>query len=62
MYFLLDRKAVPIDVCKISSEKAVFMQQAAHLTEGIYYQVEKPKAILQYLTVRVLTLSSPLFF
>ncbi|PLW55009.1 hypothetical protein PCANC_02531 [Puccinia coronata f. sp. avenae] len=49
--FSAQKSAVPIDVCKISSEKAVFMQQAAHLTEGIYYQVEKPKAILQYLTM-----------
>ncbi|POW12390.1 hypothetical protein PSHT_08121 [Puccinia striiformis] len=43
--------AIPIDVCKISNENAVFLQQAAHLTEGIYYKVEKPKAILQYLTM-----------
>ncbi|KAH9450626.1 hypothetical protein MJO28_009948 [Puccinia striiformis f. sp. tritici] len=49
--FSAQKAAIPIDVCKISNENAVFLQQAAHLTEGIYYKVEKPKAILQYLTM-----------
>ncbi|KAA1133364.1 RNA polymerase II transcription factor B subunit 4 [Puccinia graminis f. sp. tritici] len=49
--FSAQKSTIPIDVCKISKENAVFLQQAAHLTEGIYYQIEKPKAILQYLTM-----------
>ncbi|OAV98580.1 hypothetical protein PTTG_01790 [Puccinia triticina 1-1 BBBD Race 1] len=49
--FSAQKATIPIDVCKISKENAVFLQQAAHLTDGIYYQVEKPKAILQYLTM-----------
>ncbi|KNZ45855.1 hypothetical protein VP01_773g6 [Puccinia sorghi] len=48
--FSAQKAAIPIDVCKISTENAVFLQQAAHLTDGIYYQIEKPRAILQYLT------------
>lgn len=49
--FSAQKAAIPIDVCKISTENAVFLQQAAHLTDGIYYQIEKPRAILQYLTM-----------
>lgn len=47
--FSAQKASIPIDVCKIAGQDAVFMQQAAHLTDGIYYRVEKPDALIQYL-------------
>lgn len=49
--FSAQKNSIPIDVCKITGEDAVFLQQAAHLTNGIYYRIEKPKALIQYLTM-----------
>ncbi|MBW0541778.1 hypothetical protein O181_081493 [Austropuccinia psidii MF-1] len=49
--FSAQKANIPIDVCKIAGDNAVFMQQAAHLCEGIYYRIEKPQALIQYLTV-----------
>lgn len=47
--FSAQKASIPIDVCKISGEEAVFMQQAAHLTDGIFYRIEKVDALIQYL-------------
>ncbi|KAH9821046.1 TFIIH subunit Tfb4/p34 [Melampsora americana] len=49
--FSAQKASIPIDVCKITGEEAVFLQQAAYLTNGIYYRLEKPKALIQYLTM-----------
>lgn len=56
---LVDRlwfQNIPIDVFKVTGEDAVFLQQAAHLTNGIYYRLEKPKAMIQYLMVCCISL------
>jgi len=42
---------IPIDVCKIWGEDAVFLQQAAHITEGIYMRPSDPAGLLQVLMV-----------
>ncbi|KAG0145160.1 hypothetical protein CROQUDRAFT_64141 [Cronartium quercuum f. sp. fusiforme G11] len=52
--FSAQKASIPIDVCKITGEDAVFLQQAAHLTNGVYYRLEKPKAMIQYLTMTFL--------
>ncbi|EGG01701.1 uncharacterized protein MELLADRAFT_110826 [Melampsora larici-populina 98AG31] len=49
--FSAQKSCIPIDVCKITGEDAVFLQQASYLTNGIYYRLEKPKALIQYLTM-----------
>ena len=41
-----------IDVCKIYGPDTVFLQQAAHLTNGSYIYLERRDALLQYLIVR----------
>ena len=38
-------------MCKIWGEDAVFLQQAAHITEGIYMRPNDPRGLLQILMV-----------
>lgn len=38
-------------MCKIWGEDAVFLQQAAHITEGIYIRLDDPHGLLQILMV-----------
>ncbi|KAF9187062.1 RNA polymerase II transcription factor B subunit 4 [Haplosporangium sp. Z 767] len=47
--FSAQKANIPIDVCKIWGEDAVFLQQAAHITEGIYMQPNDPHGLLQVL-------------
>lgn len=47
-----------MDVCKIYGPDTVFLQQAAHLTNGSYIYLEQRDALLQYLIVRKWLLSS----
>ncbi|KIJ67969.1 hypothetical protein HYDPIDRAFT_25422 [Hydnomerulius pinastri MD-312] len=47
---------VTIDVCKIYGPDTVFLQQAAHLTDGSYIYLERRDALLQYL---IMTFLSP---
>jgi transcription initiation factor TFIIH subunit 3 len=42
---------VTIDVCKVYGPDTVFLQQAAHLTNGSYIYLERRDALLQYLIV-----------
>lgn len=51
---------IMIDVCKVSGGEAIFLQQAAHLTGGIYLRAQHSSALLQYLLVRS-SLSNILF-
>ncbi|KAG0209116.1 RNA polymerase II transcription factor B subunit 4 [Mortierella sp. GBA30] len=47
--FSAQKANIPIDVCKIWGEDAVFLQQAAHITEGIYMRPDDPRGLLQIL-------------
>ncbi|KAF9338154.1 RNA polymerase II transcription factor B subunit 4 [Podila minutissima] len=47
--FSAQKANIPIDVCKIWGEDAVFLQQAAHITEGIYIRLDDPHGLLQIL-------------
>lgn len=51
-HHLIITQKVTIDICKIFGPDSVFLQQAAHLTGGSYVHLERPDALLQYLTVR----------
>ncbi|GAA93863.1 uncharacterized protein L969DRAFT_608417 [Mixia osmundae IAM 14324] len=52
--FSAQKANVPIDVCKIYGDDAVFLQQAAYLSSGIYYKLEKRAGLLQYLMMTFL--------
>ncbi|KAF9582598.1 RNA polymerase II transcription factor B subunit 4 [Lunasporangiospora selenospora] len=47
--FSAQKANIPIDVCKIWGDDAVFLQQAAHITEGIYIRLDDPRGLLQIL-------------
>ncbi|KAJ3482184.1 hypothetical protein NLI96_g7158 [Meripilus lineatus] len=51
--FSAQKLRVTIDVCKLSPPESVFLQQAAHLTGGSYIFLERPDALLQYMTDKV---------
>jgi transcription initiation factor TFIIH subunit 3 len=42
-----------MDVLNLHSEDSIFLQQASHLTHGIYYRVRRKDGLLQYLNVCV---------
>lgn len=48
---LIATKGIPVDVCKVFGEDTVFLQQAAHLTAGVYLRLEHSAGLLQYLMV-----------
>ncbi|KAK9893478.1 transcription factor Tfb4 [Cystobasidium minutum MCA 4210] len=52
--FAAQKASIPIDVCKIYGEDAVFLQQAAHLTKASYYRLERRSGLLQYLMMAFL--------
>ncbi|GAQ85476.1 putative Transcription factor Tfb4 [Klebsormidium nitens] len=47
--FSAQKLQVPIDVCMIGGQDSAFLQQAAHLTGGLYQKPPRPEALLQYL-------------
>ena len=49
-----------IDACMLSGSDSTFLQQATHLTGGIYLRPRLRGALLQYLLVRRLTPTSHL--
>lgn len=51
--FACQRLRVPIDICKISGD-AVFLQQAADATRGVYMSLAQPQGLLQYLLMTFL--------
>ncbi|PYH44516.1 TFIIH/NER complex subunit TFB4 [Aspergillus saccharolyticus JOP 1030-1] len=51
--FACQRLHIPIDVCKLSGD-AVFLQQAADATKGVYMALAEPKGLLQYLMMAFL--------
>ncbi|PCH43774.1 transcription factor Tfb4 [Wolfiporia cocos MD-104 SS10] len=52
--FSAQKLKVTIDVCKVYGPDSVFLQQAAHLTGGSYIHLDRPDALLQYLTMSFL--------
>ena len=50
-YLLLQRCEVVIDACMLGASDSAFLQQAAHLTNGIYLRPKHKDALLQYLLV-----------
>lgn len=51
--FACQRLRIPIDICKVSGD-AVFLQQAADATKGIYMPLSAPQGLLQYLLMTFL--------
>ncbi|KAH7315771.1 hypothetical protein KP509_21G064700 [Ceratopteris richardii] len=49
--FSAQRSMIPIDTCAVGTEHSAFLQQAAHITGGIYMKPSMPEGIFQYLTV-----------
>ena len=41
-----------VDACMLSGGESTFLQQATHLTSGIYLRPKQKAALLQYLLVR----------
>lgn len=52
--FSTQKQAIPVDACVLAETDSLFLQQASHLTKGIYGRVpmENQHALLQYLMVR----------
>lgn len=51
--FAAQRCGVLIDACYLGASQSAFLQQAAHLTGGLYLRPARPAGLLQYLlTVR----------
>ncbi|RAH69643.1 TFIIH/NER complex subunit TFB4 [Aspergillus aculeatinus CBS 121060] len=51
--FACQRLQIPIDVCKLAGD-AVFLQQAADATKGVYMALAEPRGLLQYLMMAFL--------
>eukprot|EP00250_Pteridium_aquilinum_P001485 c11677_g1_i2 orf=94-1008(+) len=49
--FSAQRSMIPIDTCIVGTEHSAFLQQAAHITGGVYMKPSLPEGIFQYLTV-----------
>ena len=47
----LQRHGVVIETCMVGSQDSAFLQQAAHITRGLYLRPKRPGALLQYLLV-----------
>lgn len=47
--FAAQRSGVVIDACYLGSSQSAFLQQAAHLTGGVYLRPARPAGLLQYL-------------
>lgn len=47
--FSAQRHGVVIETCMVGSQDSAFLQQAAHITRGLYLRPKRPGALLQYL-------------
>lgn len=47
--FSAQRSRVPIDTCMVGNTDSPFLQQASHLTSGVYLKPRRPDALLQYM-------------
>ncbi|KAL7753513.1 RNA polymerase II transcription factor B subunit 4 [Sorochytrium milnesiophthora] len=52
--FSAQRLSIPIDVCRVAQTESIFLQQAAHLTSGVYLRVSDLEALLQNMLVSFL--------
>lgn len=55
--FSTQKQAIPVDACVLADQDSLFLQQASHLTKGVYGRVpmQNQHALLQYLMVRTRT-------
>ncbi|KAJ9096745.1 hypothetical protein QFC21_005015 [Naganishia friedmannii] len=49
--FAAQKRKIPIDVVNLHPIDSIFLQQASHLTHGIYYKIPKRAAFLTYLNL-----------
>lgn len=49
--FSAQRSMIPIDTCMLGAEHSAFLQQAAHITGGIYMKPSQLEGLFQYLSV-----------
>lgn len=47
----VQRHGVVIETCMVGTSDSAFLQQAAHITEGLYLRPRRTGALLQYLLV-----------
>lgn len=47
----VQRHRVVIETCMVGTSDSAFLQQAAHITEGLYLRPRRTGALLQYLLV-----------
>ena len=47
----VQRHGVVMDTCMVGSQDSAFLQQAAHITQGLYLRPKHTAALLQYLLV-----------
>ncbi|KAH8089259.1 TFIIH subunit Tfb4/p34 [Filobasidium floriforme] len=55
--FAAQKRKIPMDILNLHPEDSIFLQQASHLTHGIYYRVRRKDGLLQYLNL--IFLASP---
>ena len=53
----IQRHGVVIETCMVGISDSAFLQQAAHITEGLYLRPRRTGALLQYLLVSISDLS-----
>ena len=49
--FSAQKQSIPVDSCVLGNQESSFLQQASHLTEGIYIKPQNQSGLLQYLLV-----------
>ncbi|KAI9146336.1 TFIIH subunit Tfb4/p34 [Paraphysoderma sedebokerense] len=47
--FSAQKAMIPIDVCNLGKLDTIFLQQAAHLTDGVYLKIPRIEGLLEYL-------------
>ena len=52
---MLQRHGVVMETCMLGPADSAFLQQAAHVTGGLYLRPSCPEALLQYLLVSIAT-------
>jgi transcription initiation factor TFIIH subunit 3 len=50
--FAAQKESVVVDVCSLSSRSSAVLQQACDITGGIYVDVDRIDALLQYMLVQ----------
>lgn len=46
--FSAQRYGVPVDACIVGGHHSAFLQQAAHITGGVYVKPQQPEGLMQY--------------